>query len=167
MYWYYLILKSEGMMTKKDYTQIIEFFRNEDTCFVVLRKSIGNTIFNEILQKTENVGLSKFLGDISSKGNIYFMKRSKKARPNCILIHIEDYPIGISTEYAMLLSKDIVIRKMEQKSNIAKNVIPKTKNSKNIYKDKEYLIGLDYDTFLRTDYWKEVRQEKLRQCGHK
>lgn len=154
-------------MTRNDYTEIINFFGKEETCFVVLRKLVGKERFSEIVRLTDGNGMTKFLGDVTDTGSVYFiMKRPKSAHINCILIRVEDYPCELSADYAKIITKSSVVARMEKNIIQSKSSKPKKEKATKKY-STAHLKQLSYDEFLRTDYWKEVRQEKLRQCGHK
>lgn len=153
-------------MTQKDYNEIYKFLGKESHCFAILRKIIGSETFNEIKSSTKGKYFDKVNGDISQTGNVYFIKRAKTAKVNCLLFHTQDLPISQTQKGVFLLTRIYI----EGRNAILQQHIDKMANKKND-KQKSHTINrlkdMSYNEFLRTDYWKHVRQEKLRQCGHK
>lgn len=152
-------------MTNKDYKKILDFFGEEQVVMCCLRKKVGKEAFDYLFRNVNPEHLYyDSLADVSQKGKLFFMKKSPKSKPNCLLIKVNHYPLRISARGSISLTKEQVIEMMHNKE-VTIEAKKEVRNKK--FPSINSLRKLSYDDFLKTDYWKEVRQAKLRECGHK
>ena len=152
-------------MTQNDYKQILKFFGDEASVICCLKKKIGEDLFLQVLDEVRpQHRYTNVLADVSQRCNLYFMRKSPKSKPNCILVKLDFFPPQIPSRALILLSKEDVVKMMNKKCDAEWiRDVPVKEKKPSVKKLKE----MEYDQFLNTEYWKKVRQAKLRACGHK
>lgn len=152
-------------MNASHYNSVLNFIGEESYVVCCIRKRVGVDVFHRLLEEVNpSYYYSDVLADISQRGNLYFIKKSKTSRPNCLLVMPDFFPTDIPSNNVIILKKDEVAA-MRDKKTAAKNGNGEVKTKK--VSPQKALRKMNYDDFLKTDYWKSVRKEKLRQCGCK
>lgn len=99
-------------MVEKQYNSIIEFMGKEEKCYAIIKKFVGNETFKDLQKQYAGVCLDEFNGDVSTFGNVFFMKRTKNAKGNTLLFKEKDLPMPVDSIGVFLVTAELVEKKI-------------------------------------------------------
>lgn len=162
-------------MTENDFVSILQFYGKSDFCFAVLKKTVGEKKFVELLKKFNHKDYYRICADTNKK-NFYFINATRNNHFNCFLLHPDNGIVTFDTQGCFVVDRKYIEGKLKEKQGCfvrtlsprevkaldAKKPKQKEEKTKPLTNKKQ-----EYQEFLETDYWKNVRETKISMSGYK
>ena len=105
----------QGILSKTTDTQALPKKQSADPRFfsgVCGLPFYNLLIFKDLQKQYAGVCLDEFNGDVSTFGNVFFMKRTKNAKGNTLLFKEKDLPMPVGSIGVFLVTAELVEKKI-------------------------------------------------------